>query len=59
MYKRQQFETEALFVGTYAYTGLGIYKPFEKVPYRFVTPDPEERDLGEIWAMQSLSLIHI
>ena len=47
-----QFETEALFVGTYAYTGLGIYKPFEKVPYRFVTPDPEERDLGEIWAMQ-------
>jgi len=49
----EQFETEALFVGTYAYTGLGIYKPFEKVPYRFVTPDPEERDLGEIWAMQS------
>lgn len=47
-----QFATEDLFVGTYAYTGLGIYKPFEKVPYRFVTPDPEERDLGEIWAMQ-------
>jgi hypothetical protein len=46
------FETETLFVGTFAYTGLGIYKPFEKVPYRFITPDPEERDLGEIWAMQ-------
>ena len=47
-----EFETEPLFVGTYAYTGLGIYKPFEKVAYRFITPDPEERDLGEIWTMQ-------
>ncbi len=47
-----QFETEPLFVGTYVYNGLGIYKPLEKVAYRFVTPDPEERDLGEIWTMQ-------
>ena len=54
-----QFETETLFVGTYAYTGLGIYKPFEEVPYRFVTPDPEERDLGEIWAMQDYVRIKV
>jgi hypothetical protein len=47
-----EFDTEPLFVGTYACTGLGIYKPFEKVAYRFITPDPEERDLGEIWTMQ-------
>ena len=47
------FETERLFVGAYANSGLGIFKPLEKVPYRFITPDPEERDLGEIWAMQA------
>jgi hypothetical protein len=48
----RQFETEPLFIGTYAYSGIGIFKPLEQVPYRFITPHPEERDLAEIWAMQ-------
>jgi hypothetical protein len=48
----QQFETERLFVGTYAFSGLGIFKPLDQVAYRFITSDPEERDLGEIWKMQ-------
>jgi hypothetical protein len=48
-----EFETEPLFIGTYRFEGTGVFKPFNKVPYRFVTPNPEERDLGEIWAMQA------
>jgi hypothetical protein len=48
----QAFESEVLFIGTYRFTGLGLYKPFEQVPYRFITPHPEERDLGEVRAMQ-------
>jgi hypothetical protein len=47
-----EFETEPLFIGTYRYEGIGIFKPPNKFPYRFVTPNPEERDLGEIWTMQ-------
>ncbi len=48
----QRFETEPMFIGSYEYLGLGLYKPLAKVPYRFITPNPQERDLGEIRAMQ-------
>lgn len=47
-----QFESEPLFVGVYAFSGIGIFKPLEQVPYRFITPHPEERDLAEIQAMR-------
>ena len=47
-----KFVSETLFAGTYIFSGLGIYKPVGRTPYRFITPDPEERDLGEVWAMQ-------
>jgi len=49
----EAFESEALFVGAYRFSGLGLYKPLAKVPYRFITPHPEERDLAEIRAMQA------
>jgi hypothetical protein len=48
----QQFETEPLFIGTYAFSGVGIFKPLEQVAYRFILPHPEERDWAEVWAMQ-------
>ncbi|MFB3902915.1 MAG: hypothetical protein ACE15E_05635 [Acidobacteriota bacterium] len=48
----QAFESEPLFVGAYRFSGFGIFKPLARVPYRFITPHPEERDLAEVRAMQ-------
>ncbi len=49
----QDFVTEPLFMGRYKFSGLGRYKPLEKVAYRFITPHPEERDLAEIHLMKN------